>query len=89
MNVSPSSYSGGLVRHGMATYTNELDQYLASEGAHLPPAPAAPRLPFALSVFVLCVYLCVSKVRTLLWRLAAKMASVCSAIRTTLLQVTS
>jgi hypothetical protein len=25
---------GGLIRHGMATYTNELDQYLAAEGAH-------------------------------------------------------
>ncbi len=26
--------SGGLIRHGMATYTSELDQYLAAEGAH-------------------------------------------------------
>ena len=26
--------AGGLIRHGMATYTNELDQFLAAEGAH-------------------------------------------------------
>ena len=26
--------AGGLIRHGVATYTNELDQFLAAEGAH-------------------------------------------------------